>query len=48
MSPLSALPIGLSGFLVAFMRFAVLLLLVRGLVAALRDRSVMRKMAERR
>jgi hypothetical protein len=47
-SPLSALPIGLSGFLVAFVRFAVLLLLVRGLVAALRAWSVMRRMAEKR
>jgi hypothetical protein len=47
-SPLSALPIGLSGFLVAFVRFAVLLLLVRGLVAALRGRSVMCRMAEKR
>jgi hypothetical protein len=43
-SPISALPFGLVGFVNAFLRLVVLLLLVRGLVAAIRGRALIRKM----
>jgi hypothetical protein len=43
-SPASALPAGLVGFLNSFWRLVVLLLLVRGLIAALRGQALIRKM----
>jgi hypothetical protein len=41
--PLTAMPMGLAGFLVAFYRLVVFVLLVRGLVAAVRGRALLRK-----
>ena len=43
-SPISSLPIGVAGFLNAFLRLAVFLFLVRGLVAAVRGQRLIRKM----
>jgi hypothetical protein len=46
-SPISALPIGITGFVVAFLRLAILLLLVRGLLAAIRGQRLVRRMTDR-
>ncbi|HEY8019810.1 MAG TPA: hypothetical protein VIH93_01840 [Thermoanaerobaculia bacterium] len=43
-SPISALPIGVGGFVRAFLRLAILLFLVRGLVAAARGQRLLRRM----
>lgn len=43
-SPISALPIGAVGFMSAFLRLAIFLLLVRGLVAAIRGQRLIRRM----
>jgi hypothetical protein len=43
-SPLSAMPIGLGGFVSSFLRLVVFLFLVRGLVAAGRGQRLIRKM----
>jgi hypothetical protein len=43
-SPLSALPIGLGGFLYGFIRLAVFVLLVRGLIAAARGQAIIARM----
>lgn len=43
-SPLSALPIGVAGFVGAFLRLAIFLFLVRGLVAAIQGQRMIRRM----
>jgi hypothetical protein len=43
-NPLTAIPVGLSGFLVAFLRLVVFLFLVRGLIGALRGQALIRRM----
>ena len=43
-SPISALPMGLGGFLYSFLRLVVFLFLVRGLIAAARGHAVVRTM----
>jgi hypothetical protein len=42
--PLTAIPMGLVSFLAAFLRLVVFVLLVRGLVAAVRGQSLIRKL----
>jgi hypothetical protein len=41
--PISALPIGVVGFVNAFLRLAIVLILIRGLVAAARGQRLIRK-----
>jgi hypothetical protein len=43
-SPITALPFGLTGFLHAFLRLVVLLLLVRGLVGSIRGQAMLRRL----
>ena len=43
-SPVSALPIGVVGFVSAFLRLVIFLFLVRGLVAAVRGQRLIRRM----
>jgi hypothetical protein len=43
-SPISALPIGVGGFVGAFLRLVVFLFLVRGLIAAVRGQRMIRRM----
>jgi hypothetical protein len=43
-NPLTAIPLGLSGFLGAFLRLVVLLLLVRGFIGAIRGQALIRRM----
>jgi hypothetical protein len=45
-SPISALPIGISGFVIAFLRLLIFLFLVRGLAAAIRGRRLIRKITQ--